>query len=546
MAEILPAHWEQLALAGANPAEIATLRVLAEALPEGFSVVHGVHWTRAQPQRTVFGEIDFCVLAPDGGLLVIEQKNGPLVEEGGELLKQYPDKATNVGKQIHRSLDSVREKFKETNRGFALRVDYLLYCPDHRVGAINAAGLDRARIVDATRHAQLGTIVRTLLGEREALDGGALRERVRDFLLDTWKLYPDVNAFIGMAEDSYTRLAGGLATWAQRLEFTPFRLRVAGTAGSGKTQLALAEFRRAIAEGRSPLFVCFNHPLAARLRSIVPDGGRIETFHALCDQWIRASGGQPDFTDQDADFWQRMVRWAAQLPVPEGWGTGCLIVDEGQDIEPAWANLLMKLLRSDARVLWLEDPMQNLYGRELAELPGFTRLTVPVNHRSPWRIHNAIERLLGLGHESANPLAGYDPDYIDYDGPEELLARVAASIDKFIRLGFKPRDIAIVSYQGWKRSALCRLDAIGRHSLRRWTGEYDAQNRQVFTDGEIVVDSVFRFKGQQAPAVVFAEADFNELDDKARRRLFCGMTRASVAIDCVLSKGAAGALIAHL
>jgi len=45
------------------------------------------------------------------------------------------------------------------------------------------------------------------------------------------------SALVWQARKLVTRLSDGLATSARRLEFQPFRLRVIGTAGSGKTQL---------------------------------------------------------------------------------------------------------------------------------------------------------------------------------------------------------------------------------------------------------------------------------------------------------------------
>jgi KaiC/GvpD/RAD55 family RecA-like ATPase len=46
----------------------------------------------------------------------------------------------------------------------------------------------------------------------------------------------------------------------------PWRLRVRGTAGSGKTQLALQALQKAHAAGKSALYVCFNRPLADAMK----------------------------------------------------------------------------------------------------------------------------------------------------------------------------------------------------------------------------------------------------------------------------------------
>ena len=111
---------------------------------------------------------------------------------------------------------------------------------------------------------------------------------------------PEIGAVIGETEALYTRLSGGLAEWGRCLDFEPFRLRVIGTAGSGKTQLALAVFRDAVAAGRRPLYVCFNRPLADHMTQVTPRGGEVATYHQLCDRFLRSIGTTPDFTQPDA------------------------------------------------------------------------------------------------------------------------------------------------------------------------------------------------------------------------------------------------------
>ena len=61
-----------------------------------------------------------------------------------------------------------------------------------------------------------------------------------------------------------------------------------------------------------------------------------------------------------------------------------------------------------------------------------------------------------------------------------------------------------------------------------------------------MVESVYRYKGQSAPAVVIAEFDFAELDEAARRRLFVALTRAQMAAELVLSARAERCLAAAL
>src|SRR5690606_32052800 len=124
----------------------------------------------------------------------------------------------------------------------------LLYCPDYTVREPGTAGIDPARVVDARRKSELLPIVRALLpATGEVLPAKA---RVHRLLGEMLELVPEVNTILGEAGALSTRLSGGLAHWARRIECEPFRLRVVGTAGSGKTQLAMAVYRDAIQAGR--------------------------------------------------------------------------------------------------------------------------------------------------------------------------------------------------------------------------------------------------------------------------------------------------------
>jgi superfamily I DNA and RNA helicase len=82
--------------------------------------------------------------------------------------------------------------------------------------------------------------------------------------------------------------------------------------------------------------------------------------------------------------------------------------------------------------------------------------------------------------------------------------------------------------------------------LRSFTGDYDADGTPLYRDGDVLFDSVFRFKGQCAPCVILTEIDFEVLDQNALRRLFVGATRATMKLMLVISERAASELIGRL
>ena len=276
MAIIYPDGWKELTATGAAAREIETLSLLAGALPDEYRVYHGVHWTRVQQSFQLWGEIDFAVLSPSGKLLLIEQKSGFMTETPEGLVKTYRNKSQPIAFQMGRTLDALRKRLHHYCKGTVVSLESLLYCPDYTVKDLGAAGIDPSRIVDASRREHLALIIRSILPLGLAAD--PIADQLHTFLSDTLNLAPDANAYVGQAQTLYTRLSGGLAEWGRKIACEPFRLRVIGTAGSGKTQLALSVFRDAVAAGRRPLYVCYNRPLADHFDRISPNGGMISTI----------------------------------------------------------------------------------------------------------------------------------------------------------------------------------------------------------------------------------------------------------------------------
>lgn len=540
MANILPDGWRALQVTGAAAREIETLAELAEALPDAYTVYHAVHWTQLEHGFSVYGEIDFVVVNPAGDLLLIEQKSGFLVETADGLVKRYAEKEKRVPIQLARTVAALRGKLHARPGCQAAHVDYLLYCPDYTVRQVETAGIAPQRIVDARRKTQLGAIIQGIL---PAAERATQATEVHRFLRGVLQLETDVSALVGHARALVTRVSGGLAHWARQLEFTPHRLRVIGTAGSGKTQLALAEFTAALAAGRRPLYVCYNRPLADHFSHIAPAGGWVGTFHMLCDQRLREQGVLPDFTQPDA--FERLIDEAAALPPTEAWRFDCVIVDEGQDFTEAWRDLVLRHARPQARLLWLEDPMQNLYARPPVALPGWVSLHARGNYRSPRPVVRFLQSLLpeGAGLEAAGPLGAGGLELLVYRDAVELKERVKEAIRLCYAAGYRRDDLALLSFRGREQSLLFPYSQLGPHTLRTFTGRYDLLGHPLFSEGDVLLETVYRFKGQSAAAVVFAEIDFEELDEKALRKLFVGATRAMMMLVLVVSERAAARLL---
>ncbi|MBL8416169.1 MAG: ATP-binding domain-containing protein [Propionivibrio sp.] len=544
MARIIPEGWREMSALGAVQREIETLEVLAAGLPDDYTVYHGVHWTRIQQGCALVGEIDFAIVSPAGKLLLIEQKSGFLSETPEGLVKIYAAREKSVAFQMRRTSEALHSRLRNFCPEAGFVVDALLYCPDYIVKQPGSAGIDPERIVDAPRRDRLVHIVQSILPADEPVNKRI--DRLHRFLGDQLKLVPEVNALVGQAKTLYTRLSGGLSQWARQIECEPFRLRVIGTAGSGKTQLALAVFRDALAAGRRPLYVCYNRPLADHVALIAPSAGEVATYHQLADRICRDAGHTPDFTQPSA--FARLESFLDDYLPTERWLFDEVIIDEGQDFQASWKDNLLKLLRAPGRAWWLEDPMQNLYARTPVELPGWVVIRSETNYRSPQDILGKLNRLLpnGQGVEAGSPLNGSEVDIVTYADPADLFTQTKRAITQCIAAGFKRDMIALVTYRGRENSLLTPYDRLGSYPLRTFTGCYDLFGNPVFSEGDVPMDSVYRFKGQAAPCIIFTEIDFATLDDLALRKLFVGVTRATMKLTMIVSQRAALKLIERL
>ncbi len=532
---------DDVVLAGVHRGERETLRRLRSGLGPEFTVYHGVHWTRARQSRTAYGEVDFVVVNRDGRILVIEQKNGPLDETPDGLEKSYREGVTNVQTQIRRSVDAIKEKFRAQGGGTrALSVDYLFYCPDYRVKRLDAAGLDKDRIVDAPRSGDLAGIITRILEPGTGANDG-FTEDVHRFFRQTFDLVPDVHAYVGAQERSFSRLNAELVDTLDSIEMSPLRLRVKGVAGCGKTGIAVRFYERAVQAGKRPLMVCFNRPLREKLNAVVPNSGLVQTWNGFCGRFLEDCGAAPDYERmfREPNFWTGIAEQVAERAigsgVPEKWKFDSLVVDEAQDFEPEWYEILRLFLRSNHDILWLEDPDQNIRRTAPPDERRFVGWRARRNYRSPRNIARFIRSALEFNFESASDLPGLGVKVSTYDDPVEQAKLAAKRVADLVGRRFRHTDVTLLTMRGIENSALSGVQRLGSFTVRRFTNEYDLFGNQKMSNGQIHFDSIRRFKGQQAPAIILCDVD-PDPSPHWQRLLYCGMTRATVRLELLVKR----------
>lgn len=242
------------------------------------------------------------------------------------------------------------------------------------------------------------------------------------------------------------------------------------------------------------------------------------------------------------EVWARAFDEAIAADVPDHWRFDRIIVDEGQDFDGDWTEGLSLFAKPDADWIWLDDPDQRIqFGRSAAPAwppAGFTGLRARANFRSPYSIARYLQRVLPFEFEPANELPGLGVGF--FAAKKDLGSAVAARVTKLVSQGFKHEDIIVLTLRGLNSASLRDADKVGGLALSRFTGGYDMFGNQVWSGGKVRYETVRRFKGQQAPAVIVTDAEPSDrsAEDPERlaewqRLIFVALSRATLRAEII-------------
>jgi hypothetical protein len=516
------------------------LRMLEQGLDDRFDVFHNLPWSGMQGEQQSFGEYDFVIVSPGGQLLILEIKAGGVAESDNGLTKQYGRQGPkDIGHQMRRMHSSLLQRIDNGDLP-QVHIGAMLVLPDHKTHS-SSVSYPPERMVDASQIDQLCQRISASFPAYSLPEDQ--RQLVLDFLANRFEVLPDVATHIGQVQQATTQLASGLATWVPRITHAEQLYQIEATAGSGKTQLALALLAQSAAQGRKARYVCFNRPLADHLARLAPTRCEVTTFHQLCRDHAESQGLTLDFADTQVfeRITQKYLQDAVTLPAR----LDLLILDESQDLNLAWVDALSQALMPTGQLYVMGDNQQQLYEREAFSLNSAVQVRCMDNFRSPQRVVRMINKL-GLTPEPVLARSAHSGEvphfHIWESGQSSAQGKLNECLTRLWQSGYTPEQVAVISYRGVQQSEALRQDRLGGQATRRFTGKYDGAGNAQWSEGPLLAESLYRFKGQSAPAVVLCEVDFETLTERDKRKLFVGLTRAQMRVDIVLSERAARVL----
>ena len=244
----------------------------------------------------------------------------------------------------------------------------------------------------------------------------------------------------------------------------------------------------------------------------------VKTFHAFCiDEMRRAGLTVPDRPDQTWWETQAAEGLVEALASSETEFDG-LVVDEGQDFAKSWIDALELAGAQglDTPFYIFADEKQDLWPRDWIPDESWPVYDLTVNCRNTEQI---AQRIDPISPGSARTLGADGPDSRWSDVPTgtrpEII--VARTVDRLLHQGFAPGELCV----------LCE-DAVLVTRLREMSVRGESFGE--FQSGAITVETIGRFKGLEAPAVVVVLGEDSRHPDV---EAYVGFSRATTYLHVV-------------
>ncbi|MFZ9629654.1 MAG: UvrD-helicase domain-containing protein [Ilumatobacteraceae bacterium] len=503
-----------------NEEERRVVGALCDQLSDGWLVMPDVGLTGKRDRQA-----DIVIAHRHEGVVVIEVKGHlPIIRDGhwyahGRPMEPQPfAQARDNAYAVARHLRTVHPDLEH------LRVEYAVAFPN--AGVISG---DLTRDIDLTQvftsgHVDaIGMAVEDLMHRRSWSSSisdeafAAIVAALRPNAEFSW----DHEARARFARARLEKICAQHVRALERLDVNR-RVVVTGSAGTGKTRLVVAWAIRAVNRGERVLVTCFNEPLGAMIGERLPESDRLRVGPFL--PLARGFDGMPAIDDPDDSatgeaiqkFWDYTVVGHLQRNwhrITEQFDT--IIIDEAQDLSPAWIAQLMQLLdpAGPRRVLMVADESQVVYERGFVLPPaddGWTHCELASNCRNTYEIAQLVRRhLRGAPPPTGGPEA-LSVSWLQAETEDAAVDHIDAEVERIVdHDGIDAERVLFATFSNATRDGIR-----DRHAMV----PFEERNEHA-----LVCENVRRSKGLEYDYVVLVALPGDNVSDLL---LYVGCTRA--------------------
>jgi hypothetical protein len=561
-----------------SDAERKVYNALKQTLDDNYYVFHSTLWVSPQDGGLLKnGEVDFIIIHPEHGILLLEAKGGDILIDGATKewtsrdRFQVVHKIQDPFKQVSASVHFLKRKLQELPRtkNFATRLwlMYGVWFPDVKwqPGAVSLPHVIDELVLDATDLVNPEPGMLRLFHFNPHGKTPRLKQTMIDALIDVFAPTTRIKSTLAVQfaneEREYAQLTDDQMHRLAVMSRYP-RVTVRGAAGTGKTVLALERAHRLAEQDLDVLFVCENPALAYWIASLVdrePQGIRslISVYHVeqLCLEISGEAGmvfgdipesmesaGLDELGDRirQTKLASLLTRSLDKLERQEQRRAyDAILVDEAQNIERALWGPIFKMLRDRQNGLFYAfyDPAQRESDDDWEPpiVNGHRELILTDNIRNTQTIFNVAlpfypgaETPQCRGPEGRsiwchNPATEVPASVTSEDREAAALETV---LDRLIdHEGIAPEDILVISFRAQRpnspnASRLYRRQSVGKHLVQN--------HLERIQPNHVTVTTVRAAKGLERKVVVLAELDGIDKEPDKRRNTFMyiAITRA--------------------
>ena len=561
MATMIPAQYDD---STASAAERRIFDLLKhDPGTKGWTVIHSLGLVRRGVKP--YGEIDFVVMIPGGGILCLEIKGGRVACKDGiwtttnregktSLMNRSPFMQALEG--MHAVRKAVENKFGAGHVATAAVFGRGVVFPDVQMLAEpfeweTWEGIDHddlAQPISVSLRRMMNEHCRKLGVAASAPEPSSATLRlIQQFLR------PDFEPVITKSAQLYAAEAGLLKLTEEQYDGLDMladneRCLFEGAAGTGKTMLALEYARRSASAGHRTLLLCFNKLLGEWLHGQVVESGHgnlltAGRYYQLLRELIVASPFGAEFQakeklDSGSELYATIYPFFGQLALDGAAGLfDVVVIDEAQDLlKPGVLDVLNLWLKGGlAAGRWAifgdfqrQAIFDNLTGDELKSL-----LSGRVPLLSKGRLRQNCRNTRNIGEETAllsgfasppyrmGQIEGLPVDYRYYHSPETQAAALAEILRRLLRDGVKPAEIVVLSKLRLENSGVKGTDGGDDFKLVDVADFIPARSRTPV----VQYATIQAFKGMESKVIVMCDVE-EVAEGEPQALLYVGMSRA--------------------
>ena len=348
-------------------------------------------------------------------------------------------------------------------------------------------------------------------------------DNIKNFLRGDFGFIPSFNDYVNAIEKRLLKLTEEQYNILDALSQNE-RLNIEGTAGTGKTLLAIEYAKRQSLTGNRTLLLVFNKNLAATLKSHEDEMIKIENFHGLISNYIPIVPSGDDYFENDLS--EQFFEFLCSGTIAK---YDVIIIDEAQDLlKPVFLMCIDEMLKGGlegGKWCLFYDRNQNIFNSEMDEGIEYlskynvAKWTLQYNCRNtkPIGLTNSL-----ITHFPAAKIIKEDGDnveYIIYADEKEFSHELGALIRKFKFDNFPLNDVLILSPVKFSNSIVSKSDVL----------EYVCDVSTILDQRKdaVIYSTIQGFKGLESKIVILVDIDkINE--GFFEKILYTGISRAKV------------------